>query len=88
MPHELLHRLHELLLAAEPEQVGVRVPVAHEVEGLPALQALVARPEVDGGVVAALEIDVAAVDVEPDAAELVDAFPEAFEVDGDQEVDR
>ena len=88
VPHDLLHRLHELLLAAEPEEVGVGVPVAHEVERLPALQALVAGPEVDRGVVAALEVDVAAVDVEPDAAELVDALPEAVEVDADQEVDR
>jgi cytochrome c-type biogenesis protein CcmH/NrfG len=64
------------------------VPVAHEVEGLPALEPLIAGPEVDRRVVAALRVEVAAVDVEPDTAELVDALAEAVEVDADQEMDR
>jgi hypothetical protein len=84
----LLDRLHEQLLAREAEEIRVGVPVADEVEGLPALELLVARPEVDRRVDAAGRVVVPAVDVHPDAAELVHDVAEALEVDRDQVVDR
>ena len=66
------------------------MPVADEVERLVAAELLVAGEEVDRGVaeVAAAVVEVAPVDVHPDAAEGVDELAEAAEVDGDQVVDR
>ena len=84
----LLHGLHEQLLAGEAIEVGVGVPVAHVIERLPADELLVTGPEVDRRVDAAVGVVVAAVDVHPDAAELVDDLTEALEVDRDQVVDR
>jgi Asp-tRNA(Asn)/Glu-tRNA(Gln) amidotransferase A subunit family amidase len=66
------------------------VPVAHEVEGILTLQLLVARLEVDRRVVgleARVVVEVAPVDVDPNAAELLDHQLEAAEVDRDQVVD-
>jgi hypothetical protein len=87
-----LERAHELLLARDAIQIGVGVPEADEVERLPAVQPLVARLQVDVRVVGRARADVlvvvAAVDVHPDAAELVHDLLEAVEVDGDQIVDR
>ena len=88
----LLQRLDELLLAGDPVVVVVGVAVADELERLGAAQQLVARLDVDVGVVlrgaAVVDVVVAAVDVEPDPAELVDDLLEAVEVDRDQVVDR
>ena len=81
----LLQRAHELLLAREPVVVVVGVPEADELERLLAGQPLVARLEVDVRVVrrrrAGVDVVVAAVDVHPDAADLVDDLLEAVEVD-------
>jgi len=88
VPHRLLHRLHEGLLAGEAIEVGVRVSIADEVERLPAREPLVTGPEIDRCVVPTLRVEVAAVDVHRDAADLVDHLPEALEVDSDQVVDR
>ena len=84
-----LERLHELLLARDAVEVGVGVPEAHVVERLPPGELLVAGPEVDRRVAgrAAAVVEVAAVDVDPRAAEPVDDLPEAAEVDRDQVVD-
>ena len=86
----LLERAHELLLARVSVEVRVRVPVADEVERAQAGQPLVARLEIDRGVArrAAVVVEVAAVDVHPDAPELVHELPEAAEVDRDDVVDR
>ena len=62
--------------------------IADEVERLPADELLVAGPEVDRRVDASVGVVVAAVDVHPDTAELVDDIHEALEVDRDQVVDR
>ena len=71
----LAERAHELLLARDAVEVGVGVPEADEVERLLAVQPLVARLQVDVRVVVVARADVlvvvAAVDVHPDAAELV-----------------
>ena len=87
----LAERAHELLLARDAVEVGVGVPEADEVERLLAVQPLVARLQVDVRVVGRDRADVlvvvAAVDVHPDAAELVHDLLEAVEVDGDQVVD-
>src|SRR5205807_2666901 len=71
-------------------QVAVRVAEAHEVEGGTTRQLLVTRLEVDGRVPVrtAPVVEVAAVDVHPDAAEGVDDLLEPVEVDRDQVVDR
>ena len=86
----LLHRLHEELLAGDPVDVGVGVPVADEAERRTARQPLIARLDVDLRVAvrAALVVEVAAIDVDPDAAEDVHDLLEAAEVDRDQVVDR
>ena len=81
----LLERPHELLLAREPVVVVVGVAEADERERVGAAQPLVAGLQVDVGEVgrgaAVVVVVVAAVDVEPDAAELVDDLAEAAEVD-------
>ena len=89
----VLHRLDELLLAGDPEEVGVGVAVAHVVERAAAGELLVPGLEVDLRVAerrreAGVVVEVAAVDVDPDAAERVDDLLEAAEVDRDQVVDR
>ena len=90
--HLLAERAHELLLAGDAVQVVVRVAEAHEVERLLAAQQLIPGLEVDVRVVvvarAGVPVVVAAVDVHPDAAELVDDLFEAVEVDRDEVVDR
>ena len=90
--HLILERAHELLLAREAVEVGVGVAEAHEVERLLARQPLIARLQVDVGVVvvvrAGVLVVVAPVDVHPDTVQLVDHLLEAVEVDGDQVVDR
>jgi hypothetical protein len=85
-----LHRLHEQLLPHYPVEVRVGMTEADEVERAAARQALIARLEVDRRVPgrADLVVDVAPVDVDPDATERVDDFLEAAEVDRDQVVDR
>ena len=86
----VLERLHELLLARDAVEVAVGVPVADVVERAAAVQLLVPGPEVDRRVAgrAAVVVEVAAVDVDPGAAEAVDDLAEAAEVDRDQVVDR
>ena len=86
----LLHRLDEQLLPRDPVDVRVGVPEADEVERRAAGQALVARLEIDLRVPVgtALVVEVAAVDVHPDAAEDVDDLLEAAEVDRHQVVHR
>src|SRR5581483_4066240 len=88
----VLDRLDELLLPLDAVEVRVRVPVANVVERAAAREPLVPGLEVDLRVAAvagaALVVVVAAVDVDPDAAELVHDLLEAAEVDGDQVVDR
>ena len=87
----LLERPHEHLLARVAVEVRVRVPEADEVERLLAVQLLVAGLQVDRGVALApgrVVVEVAAVDVHPDAADLGDDLLEAAEVDRDQVVDR
>ena len=74
-------------------EVRVRVAEADEVERRAPGQPLVAGLEVDlrvavPGADAGVVVVVAAVDVDPDAAERVDDLLEAAEVDGDQVVDR
>ncbi len=85
----ILERAHEQLLARDAVEVGVRVPVADEVERLVAAELLVAGEEVDRGEaeVAAAVVEVAPVDVDPDAPDGVDELAEAAEVDRDQVVD-
>ena len=63
---------------------------AHVVEGTAAVEPLVARLQVDRGVAVGttLIVEVAVVDVDPDAAKPVDDLLEAPEVDRDQVVDR
>ena len=86
----VLERAHEQLLARDAIEVGVRVPVADEVECLIAAELLVAGEEIDRGEaeVAAAVVEIAPVDVEPDAPDCVDELAEAAEVDRDQVVDR
>ena len=86
----LLRGADELLLADDAEEVGVRVPVTHEVERLLAAQSLVAGLQVDPCVAGRppVVVEVAPVDVHVDASELVDDLDEAEEVDADQIVDR
>ena len=87
----LLQRADELLLARHPVVVVVGVAEADELERSLAVEQLVARLQVDVGVVgrgaADIPVVVAPVDVEPDAAELVDDLLEAVEVHGHQVVD-
>ena len=88
----LLQRLHEHLLADHAVEVRVGVPEADEAERVVAVQPLVPRVEVDVRVVrrgaARVLVVVTAIDVHPDAAELVHDLLEAVEVDRDQVVDR
>ena len=81
----------ELLLPGEPVEVGIGVPEADELECAATRQALVAGRQVDVRVVGRRRADVlvvvAAVDVEPDPAEVVDDLLEPVEVDRDQVVD-
>ena len=69
-----LERAHEHLLPRESVEIRVGVPVADVVERLVAGELLVARLEVDRRVAegAAAVVEVAPVDVEPDAADAVD----------------
>ena len=77
-------------MASDTEKVRVEVAVAHVRERAVAVQALVAGPEVDRRVAARPRavVEVPMVDVDPDAAELVDELQEPVEVDGDEVVDR
>ena len=86
----VLERAHEQLLAGGAVDVRVRVAEADEVERPRPVHALVPGLEVDLRVAAraAVVVVVAAVDVEPDTAELVDELTEPAEVDGDDVVDR
>ena len=83
----------EVLLARGAEEVVVAVAVAHVVERVLALELLVAGLDVDRGVALAgrggrVVVVVAPVDVDVDAADVVDRAPEAAEVDVDDVVDR
>ncbi len=84
-------RAHEFLLARDAVEVGVGVPVADEVECLLPVETLVTGLQVDVREVvvrgAGVSVVVAAVDVHPDAAELVDDLLETVEIDRDQVVD-
>ena len=88
---DLLARLaQEVLLAGGADDVVVGVAVAGIVERVVAAQRLVAGLQVDllvvvGGV--GVAVQVAAVDVDVDAADRVDRAGEAFEVDIDDMVD-
>src|SRR5262249_36013880 len=84
-----LERLQEQLLTRDAVEIRVEVPVAHVRERVVAVQALVAGPEVDRRVAAGSRgvVEVAVVDVDPDAADVVDELQEAVEVDGDEVVD-
>jgi hypothetical protein len=87
----VLDRPDEELLASVADEIVVSVPIADERERSAAVDLLVARLEVDRGVllaVAVVLVVVAPVDVDPDAAELVDHLREAAEVDRDEVVDR
>ena len=86
----ILERANEALLPGIAVEVAVGVPEAHEVERLGAVELLIAGLQVDRGVPggAAVAVVVAAVDVHPHAAELVDDLREPAEVDRDQVVDR
>src|SRR5205085_10582374 len=86
----VFQRLEEELLPREPIEVGVGVPEADEVERLLPIELLVAGLQVDGRVAArsALGVDVAVVDRDIHAVELVHDQLEAVEVDRDQVVDR
>src|ERR1051326_4556246 len=83
-------RLQEELLARDAEEVGVEVAIANVGERVVAVEPLVAGPEVDRRVAArtGVVVEVAVVDVDPHAAELIDELQEAVEVDGDEVVDR
>ena len=85
----ILERADEELLAGVPVEVAVRMPEPDEVERLVPVQPLVAGLQVDRRVPvrAAACVEVAAVDVHPHPAELVDDLGEAAEVDRDQVVD-
>ena len=88
----ILERPHEELLTGVSVEIGVGVTEADEVERLRAVQPLIARPQVDLRVAAlaraAAVVEVAPVDVHPDAVDLVDELPEAPEIDRDDVVDR
>ena len=73
----ILERADEQLLAGVAVEVAVGVAEADEVERLVAAELLVAGLQVDRRVAArpAVGVEVAAVDVHPDAAELVDELP-------------
>ena len=88
--HAVLQRIEEQLLPREPVEVGVGVPEADEVERLLAVELLVAGMQVDLRVAAGPpeRVDVAVVDVDVDAVQLVHEQLEAVEVDRDQVVDR
>src|SRR3954447_21154918 len=79
----------EVLLARRAHEVVVAVAVADVVEGVLAMELLVARVDVDRGVVLAVGVvvEVVAVDVDVDAADVVDDLAEAAEVDLDDVVD-
>ncbi len=86
----LLHALHERLLARVAEEVVVGVAEAHERERLAAAEPLVAGLEVDGRVVLAearVVVEVAPVDVQEDAVQVVHGLDEPGEVDRDVVVD-
>ena len=83
----VLEGADEGLLARVAVEVAVGVPEPDERERLVAVQLLVAGLQVDRRVEAVVVV-VAAVDVHPDPAELVDDLGEAAEVDRDQVVDR
>ena len=86
----VLDGAHEQLLARVADEVVVGVPVADELERRAAGHFLVAGLEVDRRVLvvaAGVLVEVAAVDVDPDPAELVDDLREADEVDGHEVVD-
>ena len=75
----ILERADEALLPGIAIEVAVGVPEAHEVERLRAVELLISGLQVDRGVPggAAVAVVVAAVDVHPQAAELVDDLREA-----------
>ena len=81
----------EVLLAGDAHEVGVGVAVAHVGERVFVAELLVAGLEVDVGVVgfggADVFVEVAVVDVDVDAAELVDEADEAGEGDVDDAVE-
>ena len=84
-----LRRLaQELLLAGVAEDVRVGVAVADVGQRVRADQALVAGLDVDRREPGALRVVVVAVDVDVDAADVVDRALEAVEVDVDDAVDR
>jgi hypothetical protein len=85
----VLERVEEQLLAREPVEVGVRVPETDVVERLLAVELLVAGLQVDLCVAArtADGVEVAVVDVDVDAVQLVDDQLEPVEVDSDDVVD-
>ena len=95
-PHQLLrplrvaHLAQEVLLARGADEVVVAVAVADVGQRVGAAELLVARVDVDHRVAAgaALVVEVVAVDVGVDAADVVDRAPEAAEVDRDHVVDR
>ena len=79
-PDLLLELPQELLLARGADDVGVLVPVADVVERILAADLLVARLQVDRrvvGLVSRVVVEVAPVDVDVGAAELVDGLAEA-----------
>ena len=86
----ILQRFEEQLLARVAVEVRVRVPEAHEVERLLAVQPLVPGMQVDRGVAArsALRVDVAVIDVDIHAVQFVHDELEAVEIERDQIVDR
>ncbi len=87
----VLEGTEELLLACLAVEVGIGVAEADELECAAAAQELVAGLEVDVGVVGRRRADVLvvvrAIDVQPDAAEIVDDLLEPVETDRDQVID-
>ena len=78
-----LELAHEGLLARRADEVGVEMPVADVLQRLRAVELLVARLQVDRGVVAGAVVGVvvAPVDVDVDAVEDVHRLAEEVEVD-------
>src|SRR5690606_30170067 len=83
--HLLAGLTDEFLLAGAADKVVVVVPVADVLQRLEAAEALVAGGDVDGRVFTAGAV-VAAVNVDVDAADLVDDIGEPAEVDVDDVV--
>ena len=86
----LLHRLQEELLPGIAVEIRVEVAEPHVGEGVRGIHTLVSRQQIDlrhtravGGVT-----EIAVIDVEPDAAEIVHELRKAPEVDRDEVVDR